>query len=489
MKQQTTAALLLFFCCALLFLGPGCTVGPDYRRPQVAAPESWERQEGVSAAPIADVWWEGFGDPKLNDLVGQALAGNQDLLAAQARIEEYKAVLTQAKAGYYPQVSASLSAARERASENGTTAIPKGFSPIADLFQAAGQASWDLDVFGKTRRQVEAARANLAASEEGKLATQLELVGSVVSGYISLAALDRKLLIAKKTAETRKETLRLFTLRRQGGLISEQDLLQARSQYQDAVAQIPGLESSIANQENALCVLLGKNPGPVPRGLPIEKLAAPDVPAGLPSGLLSRRPDLRRAEQNLVAKNADIGAAKAQYFPSLSLTGGFGFASTELSNLFVGPSRTWSYAAGLTQPVFMGGAISGVVAQAEAAYTQTLFSYRKAVIQAFSEVEDALAARKWSAEELAIQAEQMQTLREYARMARLRYDNGVTSYLEVLDADRALFSVELSAVEAKSSSLTSLVNLYQALGGGWEFSPAARADGQENAPPQPKEMQ
>ncbi len=290
---------------------------------------------------------------------------------------------------------------------------------------------------------------------------------SVANAYVNLRELDSELDIARRTAKSREESYHLFQLRFDGGLISEIELYQAKSQYEHAQGTIPLLEHAIAQQENALSVLLGRNPGPISRGKGIYDLLLPAVPAGLPSDLLANRPDIRQAEQELIADNARIGVARASYFPTISLTGLFGYASTDLSSLFSGPARTWSWAAPLAAPIFTAGAIRGEVQAAEAVREQSIIKYQQTIQGAFREVEDSLSAQQRLRERLEIQNREVETLRSYADTARLRFENGYTSYLEVLDAERSLFIAELSRSQTKGALFQALVNLYKAMGGGW----------------------
>jgi multidrug efflux system outer membrane protein len=289
----------------------------------------------------------------------------------------------------------------------------------------------------------------------------------VANGYVNLRDLDKQLEIAQNTTKTRKESYDLFKLRFEGGVISELELNQVKSEYEQALSTIPQVQKTIAFQENALNLLLGRNPGPVLRGKTIDELTLPAVPAGLPSDLLVNRPDIREAEQNLISANAQIGVAKALYFPSISLTGLFGFASKDLSDLFTGPARTWNWAVPISAPIFTGGAIAGQVKAAEAIQQQVLHQYQKTIQTAFAEVEDSLIDQKRSREQLQAQASQVDSLRQYAQIARLRYENGYTSYIEVLDAERSLFNAELAYTQTQGFLFQALVNLYKAMGGGW----------------------
>jgi multidrug efflux system outer membrane protein len=317
------------------------------------------------------------------------------------------------------------------------------------------------------RRATEAARADLLSGEEARRAVLLTLVSSVASSYVNLRDLDKQLEIAKQTAGVREEGYKLFKLRFEGGIISLLELSQVKSEYEEALSRVPVYEKLIAQQENALSVLLGRNPGPIPRGKSIDELVLPGIPAGLPSDLLANRPDILQAEQNLVAANANIGVAKAQYFPTISLTGLLGYASNDLSKLFTSSGFAWAYGAPITVPIFTAGAIAGQVKAAEAVQQQLVVRYQQAIQTAFREVDDALVDQKRSRETLEAQGQQVGTLKQYARIARLRFDEGYTSYLEVLDAERSLFNAQLSYAQTQGTIFQSLVNIYKAMGGGW----------------------
>jgi multidrug efflux system outer membrane protein len=336
-----------------------------------------------------------------------------------------------------------------------------------DSYQAAFSGAWEIDLWGKLRRANEAARADLLSTEEARQSVILSLVSAVANGYITLRDLDKQLEVAVRTVKAREDSYKLFKLRYEGGVISELELNQVKSEYEQALATIPQIEKQIAFQENGLSVLIGRNPGTIMRGKNLDDLVLPVVPVGLPSDLLIQRPDIRQAEQTLVAANARIGVARAQYFPTISLTGLFGWSSSDLSNLFKGAAKMWNWGGNLTAPIFTGGAIMGQEKAAEAIQQQALFNYQKAVQGAFREVEDSLVDQKRTREQLDAQKRQVDTLREYARIARIRYDNGYTSYIEVLDAERSLFNAELSYTQTQGILFQSLVNLYKAVGGGW----------------------
>ena len=463
-----TGSVLRFIPVLLLGLAlGGCLVGPDYRRPALDTPASW-RFADKEARDLADTaWWEQFRDQELNGLIIAALRENKDLKIAAARVEEFRGRYGVARAPLLPQVGAGASVGGQRVSDRGQTPLPATAPNPTALYQANVIASWELDLWGKLSRGSESARADLIASEEGRRSVLLSLVASVASAYVNLRDLDRQLEIARRTAGSREESFKIFTLRFRAGYVSNLELSQVDSQYQQALATIPALEKAISQQEDALSLLLGRNPGAIRRGKAIEALQVPAIPAGLPSDLLQRRPDLRQAEQQLISANAQIGVARAQYFPRISLTGLFGWESTNLSQLFTGPARVWNWAAPVTQPIFTGGGLGAGVKIAEAVRQEALVNYQRAIQNAFRDVEDSLIDQRMSREQLAAQARQVAALRVYASTARLRYENGYTSFIEVLDAERSLFDAELAYTQTMGGLLQAVINLYQAMGGGW----------------------
>ena len=445
----------------------GCMAGAGYRRPLVEAPQSWRFGEKEAKAIIDIAWWRQFNDPVLNELIGVALHENKDLKIAVARLDEFIGKYAVARAALFPQVVANAGPERERTTELGQEALPAGTPNPFYQYQVSLSASWEIDLWGKLRYATEAAQAAILSTEEGRRSVILSLVTSVANSYVNLRDLDQQLDIARRTAKIREESYHIFNVRFRAGYVSELELSQAKSDLEQVLATIPPLEKSIAQQENALCVLLGRNPGPVARGKAISDLGRPAIPAGLPSDLLSQRPDIRQAEQNLISANAQIGLARAQYFPDISLTGMFGWESTKLSSLFSGPARTWSWAAPLTAPIFTGGAIAGQVKEAEAIQKETLLQYQQTIQNAFRDVEDSLVDQHRTKDQLEALMRQLEALHTYARVARLRYDNGYTSYIEVLDADRNLFNAELNYTQTQGALFQSLINLYKAMGGGW----------------------
>ena len=475
MRRHVAATLILL-------LSAGCTLGPDYRRPEVDVPAAW-RLDDRQARELADTaWWRQFDDPVLDGLIAEAVSGNKDLQLAAARIEQYAGRYGVARADLFPQAGAGAEYTRQKVTELGDNRPATGYQVTTDTFAVNVNAGWELDLWGRIRRGSEAARADLLASEEGRRAVVLSLVAGVAGAYVNLRDLDRQLEITRDTAKTREESYLIFKERFAGGVISDLELSQNRSQYEEAVARIPALEQAVTQQENGLCVLLGRNAGPIARGRSIDELALPEIPAGMPSHLLERRPDLRQAEQALIAANARIGVAKAAYFPVISLTGAYGSASGDLGDLFKGPASVWQYSAPVSMPIFTAGRIAGQVQEAEAVRQQALIAYQQAIQGAFRDVNDALAAQSQTRRQLAAQKDQVDSLVQYSDIARLRYENGYSDYLELLDAERSLFTAQLSYTQTKGALHQSLISLYKAMGGGWIDSlvPAA-GDGRDTA--------
>jgi multidrug efflux system outer membrane protein len=474
-----------------------CLLGPNYERPKVEMPQSFRFEYANAADVVNTTWWEQFDDPVLNELIKTALEDNLNVKQAAANVDEFLGQFWSTRSALFPQVTAGFDAERLRASQSAAVPLPAGVGPAYNQFQPSLSGAWDIDLFGQVRRETEAARANLNASEASRRATILTLVASVASTYITLRSLDRQLEIAVSTTESRAESVHVFTLRKTFGQTSEMELAQAESDYENTAATIPQLEEQIAQEEDALSVLLGRNPGPILRGRELAALAPPAVPAGLPSDLLERRPDLQQAEQNLIAQNALIGAARALYFPSISLTGLFGSVSSRFSNLFTGPAKAWAFAGSVTVPIFTGGNIVGQNKQADARQQEALFAYENAIKVAFQQVDDALIAVQKSREQFDVLGKEVDSLRTYLRLARLRYEGGYTSYLEVLDAERNLFNSELQYTQLQAATLTNVVSLYMAMGGGWvvtaeQMSVPAPAGAQPQQPsqqPQPTQSQ
>jgi len=465
--KRSIPMLLLPASLQIAALLAGCAVGPDYKRPDLAVPGAY-RTEIQEAADTANTeWWRQFDDPVLDALIDEALANNRNIKIAAAKVEQASGILIQTRAPLFPQASYNGTAERQRGTEYGAAPLSAAIPNPQTAYQVLAGASWEIDLWGRIRRLTESAQASLLATEYARRGVVLSLVATVANTYLQLRGLDEQLRVAQMTLEAYAETVRLFELQHRYGVVSRMNVEQARSQYETAASAIPGIESQIAQTENALSILLGRNPGPVERGKSILELAMPDVPAGVPSQLLERRPDILQAEQQLIAANAQIGAARALYFPTITLTGAYGQASSDLSDLFKGPARVWSYGGSLTGPIFAGGAIYGQVMQAEAGQRAALLSYQAAIQSAFSDVENSLVANRKLLAQLQAQERLVRANREYARLSRLQYDGGYVPYSTVLQAEQQLFPSELNLAQTRAAAFSSLVAIYQAMGGGW----------------------
>ena len=463
----------------LVTLTLAACLGDPYQRPDLAIPSKYRFALAETAGAADTQWWTSFGDPVLDGLVDEALANNEDLRIAAARVDEFNGARVTTRAPIFPAIGYTASSGQERPS---TQVVGPGSDDVRNASAAGLTASWEIDVWGRVRNLTAAANADWEASEADRRATVLSLVGAVTSGYVTLLSLDDQLVTARRTLKSRGEALAVFEKRHKGGVISKVELSQARSAYEVAAGAIPVLEQQIARQENALSLLLGRNPGPIERDRALLDLDTPAVPAGLPSEILTQRPDVVAAEQSLIAANARVSAARALYFPSISLTGLLGVASGDLNKLFSGGSDTWSYAGQLAGPIFQGGANVGLNQQADAQRAQLLANYEKTVQRAFADVDDALIATQKTAERTRAQQAQVDALRDYARLSRLRFEGGYSSYLEVLDAETSLFNAELLYSQGQRDRLLAHVDLYKAMGGGWVDEAAARAPQPLNPP-------
>lgn len=466
--MRTSSGALAAAC-----LCSACVQGADYEKPAVSTPTAYRFGPTAAAPPsptLSDAaWWQGFGDDLLNRMVREALSGSPDLRIAAARVEEAEAVLMGTRSQGLPQVGYVASAARERTAQQG--GVPFGAGQARSVFGAALQASWEIDLWGRIQRETEAARANLLASEEARRGVELTLTAAVIRSYITLLDLDSQLAIAEATITSRKRSVALYRARLNGGFISEFEMAQVMADYESAVAAAPELRRLVAQQEDALSVLLGRNPGPIARGRTLYGLATPTVPAGLPAELLTRRPDILQAEQQLIASQALIGATRARYFPRISLTGVAGFASAELGDLFAGTARTWSFAGDVAGPIYTGGGLAAATGQAQARQAQALAVYERTIQNAFRDVDDALIALQTSGEIVASLERRVATLERGLALARARYDNGYSDSLDVLDIERSLFSAQLTLAAARGDRFRALVDLYSALGGDWIEEP------------------
>ncbi|WP_082531902.1 MULTISPECIES: efflux transporter outer membrane subunit [unclassified Phenylobacterium] len=453
-----------------------CTQGADYEKPEISTPTAYRFAPAAAPSPALPeaAWWQGFGDDDLNRMIPEALSGSHDLRIAVARVEEANAVLMGTRSQGLPQVGYGASAARERTTQQGGV-FPSDGGQARSIFGAALQASWEIDLWGRIERETEAARANLLASEQARRGVELTLIASVIRGYVTLLDLDSQLAIAEATIASRKQSVAIYRARLNGGFISEFEMAQILADYESAVAAAPELRRLVAQQEDALSVLLGRNPGQIERGRTLYKLSTPTVPEGLPAELLARRPDILQAEQQLIASHALIGATRARYFPRISLTGVAGFASAELGDLFVGTARTWSFAGDVTGPIYTGGGLAAATDQAQARRAQALAVYERTIQHAFRDVDDALIALETSGEIVASLERRVATLERGLTLARARYDNGYSDSLDVLDIERSLFSAQLTLAAARGDRFRALVDLYSALGGDWVEEPDAVA--------------
>ena len=479
--QKTTSSsfyrrsLPLWFSALLL---AGCAVGPDYQRPAFDLSSAWPaKSQEVATPPLrkADTagerWWSLYADPLLDKLIDEALEHNADAKIAVARVLETRAVAKATDANLYPTVSAGFTGKRTKSSELGT--YPLGDMPrIQNDHVATLDVSYELDLWGKYRRASEAARAELFAAESAREAVRLSLVAQVAQQYFALLAIDAQVVVTQRMLATRNETLDLFNRRHEAGTLSEYLLHQAVAEQAATRSQLAALRQGQERNESALAVLLGRSPRQImennmERGTsaPVKDLV---IPAGLPSDLLLRRPDLQESEQRLIAANALIGTARAQYFPSLGLTGYLGSESTSFSKLFSSPAGTFMFAAGLTQPIWNAGRIAAGVEASEAVRDQALAGYQKTVANAFKDVRDALAAQNAARETLEAETIRTAALDKALKQARLRFDAGIASHLEVLDVERNLLAAELARIDSERARKAALADMFKALGGGWE---------------------
>jgi outer membrane protein, multidrug efflux system len=439
----------------------GCTVGPKYQRPVLQPPASFYTEEQAKQNSVADLaWWDLFKDPVLQDLIREALHHNYDLQLAVAQVDQQRALLGVTRSQFYPQVAydGNISGQQLLNIANHT------------YYSYSFTSFWEIDLFGRIRKMTEAQRAVYFSSEEARRDVRLLVMAQVAQGYFQLRALDAQLEISRRTVKSFQDTLDIFQHRLAGGYASGLETSRAQAALSNIAATIPDFERQIVAQENALDLLLGRNPGPISRGAGLaDQYDSPEVPAGLPASLLERRPDLREAEQNLIAANANVGVAKANFFPTLSLSGLFGGISPQLSQL-TGAGKAWSVAADLTGPIFTGGRLKNQYNAALAQRDQAKISFEKAVTQAFGEVSTALSAHQQLAKAYSEQLTSVEAYRESVRLSTIRYDSGFASYLDIIDAQIQMYPAESISVTYDLGRKLALVNLYQALGGGWNLS-------------------
>jgi multidrug efflux system outer membrane protein len=470
MLMKNLAALLLFISAiSALVVMTGCMAGPNYHRPAVATPGVYRDlgdnpQAQAQAASLADLpWWQVFQDPQLQELIRTALKENYDLQLATERISAARAQVAITRSNLFPQVqgNANFSGGKDQNTQS-----------KANILALTADAAFQLDLFGRLRRATEASRAQLLATEDARQTVTLTLVSDVASDYFTLLQLDLELQITRDTVKTQQDSVKLTRLRLDHGVATKLDVLQSQQVLDTANAAIPDLERQIAQEEDAISILLGHYPESVPRGRPLaEQPLPPEVPPGMPSTLLERRPDIRQVEQDLITANAEIGVARAAFFPQISLTGSGGGAFGR-SSLFTGmmSSQTgiWSYGAQVSQPIFTGGALRGNLRLAESQQREELIAYKQAIQLAFRDVSDALIGYQKLHQVRVAQEITVKDLQDTVSTSLVRYRGGITTYLEVLDGQRSLFNAELALAQARGSEYQSLVQLYKALGGGWQ---------------------
>lgn len=462
---------------AVLLAGlAGCAMGPDYQRPETAAPGAWRTTLPAAAgAPAAQdlahvAWWQAFRDPQLDSLVKLALENNKDIRIAVGRVREYAARFDLAQAQTLPTLSVRGSSSRDRLSQERQAPLNSRTPISSAAYELQAQASWELDLWGRVQRTNEAYLADLTATDEDRRAITLSVVANVVSSYVQLLSLDGELELLQRDIANRRDALRLSEARQRAGGASMMSVLQARAALEESEAAVPAREREIAAAENALSILLGVDPGTVARARRLDALVPPPVPQGLPSQLLEQRPDVRRAEQNLRAANARIGVAKAEFFPTISLTGLLGYASTDLSRLITEPALFGSAGTQVVARIFDGGRNDADVRAAEAVQALHVDAYRKAVQNAFFETEDALVFHQKTLQRAARLDQQMSSAQAVAALARKRVEGGQATQFEVLEADRQVTAVERMKLETQRDVRLSLVLLYKALGGGWQVA-------------------
>jgi multidrug efflux system outer membrane protein len=458
--------MTLFALCVFAFLS-GCAVGPNYKRPAIDSPTAFRVEDRTASTASGDLgWWEIYKDPALQALIREAFTNNYDLRIAVARVEQAQAIAMQARSQFVPSVTYNGTVSRGRNDLFGS-GFPNSGSTVNSAITTLN-AFWEVDLWGRVRRLNESARAQLLASEEARRGVRLTLLSDVAAAYFQLLELDEEMEIARRTTNSFAESLKIFSQRVAGGTASALQSARAEAALEDAAAAVPSIRERISETENELCVLLGRNPGPIPRPAPLLAQAAPDVPPGLPSVLLERRPDLREAEQLLHSANAQVGESLAEFFPKIGLTALFGKVSPELSGFTLGTANAWGIAADASGPLFEGGLLVGQYRQSKATRKEFELQYRRIIINAFREVSDALVSREELVEIRDHQAHEVTALESAVKLSTERYVAGKADYYEVLEAQQQLFPAELNLARTQRDQLLAVVTLYKTLGGGWQ---------------------
>jgi multidrug efflux system outer membrane protein len=468
--------------CALATALTGCaTLGPDYQRPDVALPQAWRNGLPNARDVVNTEWWKALGDPALDALVAEAIDANKDLQLATLRVEEFDAKLQVTRADGRPQIGYSAKAERRRYSEEQPRPVNQNddgsFERVTtqNAFEVGSNFSWELDLWGRVRRAKESARADVMASEDARRAMMLTVVTSVATSYVQLLALDHQLELARQTEKNRSDALALVQKKYEGGAASKLDVAKARAAMYDVAVEVPDLERQVAELENATSLLLGRNPGPIKRSS-LLALKLPPVPAGIPSDILERRPDVMEAEQDLVSANAKIGVAKAEYFPTISLTGLLGLGSNQIDTLLQRSAMTNSIGAGLLGTIFSGGRIKGDIRASEAVQKQMLVKYQQTIQTALREVEDALVFNAKAGEIATAGTEQLAALRDAVQLSEVRYEGGESSFIDVLDAQQDLYDAQNQQVARDRDTYLALIAIYKAMGGGWMVAQEQQPD-------------
>lgn len=454
----------------------GCMVGPDYKRPEVDLPLKWRVDTYNEVETVNTAWWEQFNDAILNELIQIALRENKELRIAALRVEEFNARLQIVESSLFPQIGIGSSLSGNKLSESRQFAPTSDRANLRPTYEFGAVVNWELDLWGRIRRSREAATAEVLSDKENYQAVMLKLVADVASAYMQLISLDRDLEITRELLKNREKVVQLNEHKYSGGAISKSELEQIYLIYEKAKSNLPVKERQIAHLENALSVLLGQNPGPINRRNTLETLTIPSVPQGIPSEILARRPDVRQAEQDLIAANARIGVAKAQYYPTISLTNLFGYASTELSTLLLHKSSYYTFGATTLFPIFTAGRIAGQVRQNEAVQQQTLNKYLRTIQIVFQEVEDALISNQKLKEQFDIQARQLEILQGIHHLELRRYDGGYSSYIDVLNTEQNLHNAEITQIQNRRDLCVALIQVYKSMGGGWLISEDSKID-------------